>query len=230
MKAIGFDLGHTLIFYEDVPLNWKSLYKEALSNTLQKCGYGDTLERISIGEEILSKYNTRINYREVEVSSDVIFSEIIEKWELSKEILLPNFKTNFFKFFQRNVLLFPETISSLKTLKEIGIKSGILTDVPYGMDKEFVLSDVEPFKEWIDVLLTSVEVGYRKPNVHGYMKLADELGVKPENMIYVGDEPKDILGANNVGMLSVLVERDGSYKDFNQKKTIKDLSELINLV
>lgn len=230
MKAIGFDLGRTLIFYEDVPLNWKSLYKEALSNTLLNCGCEDTIDRIAVGEEILSKYNTRINYREIEVSSDVIFSEIIGKWRLSEESLLPVFKRNFFKFFQRNVLLFPETISLLKTLKEMGIKTGILTDVPYGMDKEFVLSDVEPFKELIDVLLTSVDVGYRKPNVQGYIKLADKLGVKPEDMIYVGDEPKDILGANNIGMFSVLIERGNNNIDFNQKKTIKDLNELINLV
>lgn len=230
MKAIGFDLGHTLVFYEDVPLNWKCLYKEALSNTLLNCGCEETIDRIAVGEEILSKYNTRINYREIEVSSDVIFSEIIGRWKLSKEILLPVFKKNFFMFFQRNVLLFPEAISVLKTLKEMGIKTGILTDVPYGMDKEFVLSDVGPFKELIDVLLTSVDVGYRKPNVQGYIKLADKLGVKPEDMIYVGDEPKDILGANNIGMLSVLIERGSNNSDFNQKKTIKDLKELINLV
>jgi putative hydrolase of the HAD superfamily len=230
MKAIGFDLGRTLIFYENVPLNWKSLYKEALSSTLLKCGCEETIDSIAVGEEILSKYNTRINYREIEISSDVIFSEIIGKWKLSKEILLPVFKKNFFSFFQRNVLLFPDTIALLQTLKEMGIKTGILTDVPYGMDREFVLSDVEPFKELIDVLLTSVDVGHRKPNVQGYIKLADKLGVKPEDMIYVGDEPKDILGATNAGMYSVLIERGSSNLDLGQKKKIKELSELIKFV
>lgn len=164
------------------------------------------------------------------MSSDVIFSEIIEKWNLSKEIPLSVFKRNFFGFFQRNVLLFSDTISSLQTLKKMSIKTGILTDVPYGMDKEFVLLDVEPFEELIDVLLTSVDVGYRKPNVQGYMKLACKFGVKPEDMIYVGDEPKDILGANNAGMVSVLVERGSTGLDLGQKETIKDLKELINLV
>jgi putative hydrolase of the HAD superfamily len=27
MKAIGFDLGRTLVGYESVPLSWESLYK-----------------------------------------------------------------------------------------------------------------------------------------------------------------------------------------------------------
>lgn len=230
MKAVGFDLGRTLISYGDVPLSWESLYKKALSSTLLKCGCEENIDKIAIGEEILSKYNTRINYREIEVSSDVIFSEIIEKWNLSKEIPLSIFKRNFFGFFQRNVLLFSDTISSLQTLKKMSIKTGILTDVPYGMDKEFVLLDVEPFEELIDVLLTSVDVGYRKPNVQGYMKLACKFGVKPEDMIYVGDEPKDILGANNAGMVSVLIERGSTGLDLGQKETIKDLKELINLV
>ena len=59
----------------------------------------------------------------------------------------------------------------------------MLTDVPYGMDREFVLEDCRPIIDHIDVLLTSVDVGYRKPHVEGYMKLSALLGVSPSERL-----------------------------------------------
>lgn len=106
---------------------------------------------------------------------------------------------------------------TLKDLKENGIKIGILTDVPYGMDKNFVLSDIERFKEYVDVILTSVEVGYRKPNKQGFIKLSNELDVNPNELTYVGDEQKDIIGANNIGIHSILINRGNDYIDYGQK-------------
>jgi hypothetical protein len=35
MKAIGFDLGNTLISYENFPLNWQSFYADALRKVLE---------------------------------------------------------------------------------------------------------------------------------------------------------------------------------------------------
>jgi len=72
MKAIGFDLGRTLISYKDISLSWQSLYKSALSDVLQACGCCYDGNKIKTGEEILTKYNTRINAREYEITSDVI--------------------------------------------------------------------------------------------------------------------------------------------------------------
>jgi len=229
MKAIGFDLGRTLIEYENVPLSWTKLYKEALTEVLVKCNSGVDDNKVAIGEEILSKYNTRINYREIEVSADTIFSEILVKWNLDTEVYLTTAKKAFFKFFQRKVKLYDDTISTLKTLKERGIKIGILTDVPYGMDKNYVLMDIDGFKEYIDVILTSVEAGHRKPNKQGFIALSNELGVTPNEMIYVGDEEKDIIGSNDLGIYSVLIDKSNSCTDYGQKKTIKKLNELLNI-
>lgn len=126
--------------------------------------------------------------------------------------------------------LYEDTHLVLKKLKEKGIKVGILTDVPYGMDKKLVLSDIEKFKEYVDITLTSVEVGYRKPNKHGFIMLARELVVNPCEMIFVGDEQKDITGANNVGMYSVLIDRKNSNINYGQAKTIIRLSDLFEII
>jgi putative hydrolase of the HAD superfamily len=229
MKAIGFDLGHTLAGDDNIPLSWKSLYREALIDALCKCNVTIDDGKIAIGEEILLKYNTRTNYREIEISSDIIFSEILIKWEMNTETNLNIIKKAFFSYFQRNVKLYDDTISTLKSLKKQGVKIGILTDVPYGMDKKLVLADIEEFKEYVDIILTSVDVGYRKPNKHGFMQLAKELGVALNEMIYVGDEKKDIIGANSLGIYSILINRTNNNIDYGQKATIKELSELLKI-
>lgn len=55
MKAIGFDLGETLIYYNNVPLSWKEHYK---------------------AEAVLSRYNTRICPKDHEVTDKEVFKEI----------------------------------------------------------------------------------------------------------------------------------------------------------
>lgn len=227
MKAIGFDLGSTLIKYENVPQSWKSLYKEALKDVLISCDCIPNNNMIGIGEEILSKYNTRMNYREVEVSSNQIFSEMLEAWNLNKDSYLNKIKKAFYSYFQRTSRLYDDTVITLENLKKQGVRIGILTDVPYGMDRDYVLNDIETFKEYIDVLLTSVDVGFRKPNKQGYSDLLNNLDVAANEMVFVGDEQKDILGANSIGIYSVLINRTSTIKEYGQRKMISSLKELM---
>ncbi|MDP4147459.1 MAG: HAD family hydrolase [Bacillota bacterium] len=229
MKAIGFDLGKTLITYEGVPLNWESLYEKALEAVLVRCGLKIDKERIVVGKQILSKYNTRINYREYEVSANQIFEEILDAWDLNNNYLSSS-KAEFFSYFQQNSKLYEDTIATLQKLKELNIKIGILTDVPYGMDKNYVLKDIEQFKEYIDVVLTSVDVGYRKPHINGFTELSKCLGVSSSDMIFIGDEPKDIIGANKSEMFSVLINRTRDDINYGQRKTINSLTELLDIV
>lgn len=230
MKAIGFDLGRTLVGYQNIPLSWESLYEEALKDVLIKCDLKFDSNKIDIGKVILSKYNTRINYREIEVNSDLIFSEILDNWDVNKYKYLPISKAAFFKYFQQNAIIYEDTILTLQKLKEKNIKIGILTDVPYGMDKEYVMKDVHGFEKYINAVLTSVEIGYRKPNIHGFKDLAQNLNVSASEMIYVGDEPKDIIGANNAGMFSVLINRTSKVINYGQKETINTLLELLTMI
>ena len=111
-------------------------------------------------------------------------------------------------------------------LRARGLKTGVLTDVPYGMDRRFVERDLAPVAAHLDVALTSVEVGYRKPAPNGFLALDTELGVPPDLMLYVGNEPKDIQGANAADMVSVLLVREGERGDHGQKVTIHSLREL----
>lgn len=228
IKAIGFDIGHTLIKYDN-PLNWGSLYISALTQVMKDCSIKYSNEKFESAIAILSKYNTRINPRENEVCSDVIFNEIFDSWKEDKSNL-HKAKSAFFKFFVSDGKPYPETEEVLKVLKNLSMGIGLLTDVAYGMDDEFSLLDIEPLSMYIDAVFTSVNVGYRKPNIVGFKMLVDALGVVPSEMLFVGDEEKDIVGANYLGITSVLVNRSETNCDFGQKYTISSLNEILNII
>lgn len=80
-------------------------------------------------------------------------------------------------------------------------------------------------------LLTSVEVGTHKPDPDGFACLAMVLGCAPEEVLFVGDEEKDIDGARAAGMTAALVWRgDGPSPQYGQHFTVASLSELPALV
>ena len=118
----------------------------------------------------------------------------------------------------------------LNFCKENNIKCSVYTDVAYGMDDEFSLKDIEEIKDYIDLKLTSENVGYRKPNKKGFEIMLEKFNCKPEQMIYVGDEQKDIIGPQSVGMKAILIKRDNKIKEFGQDYTITKLSEIIEVI
>ena len=79
IKAVCFDLGHTLVHYDN-PLNWQELYAGALTRVLQEVGIEVNQGNIASGEAVLLKYNTRVNMREYEVEADAVFGEILSVW------------------------------------------------------------------------------------------------------------------------------------------------------
>ena len=178
--------------------------------------------------EVLLKYNTRVNYREWETTSDNIFNEILTRWGI--QTALYNFKYGFYSFFKADAGPYPETIDTMKKLKQHWIKIGILTDVAYGMDNEFSLEDISVLSDFINIAITSVDVGFRKPNSAGYLKLLEALEISPNEMIFIGDEEKDIIGAKKLGITSALINRSKEIKDFGQDHTFGSLSDIFSVL
>lgn len=225
IKAIGFDIGGTLVNYNK-PLNWSASYKDAIKYMCEHNNIEFTEERFEKAKIVLTKYNTRVNPREKEVTSDVIFGEIFDKWNENKNNLI-QVKKSFYEFFQREVTLYDDAKLLLNYCKENNIKCSVYTDVAYGMDDEYSLKDIEEIENYIDLKLTSENVGYRKPNKRGFEIMLERFDCKPEEMIYVGDEQKDIIGPQSVGMTAILINRDDKVKEFNQNCTVKSLEEII---
>jgi len=118
----------------------------------------------------------------------------------------------------------------LKKLKKMDIGVGILTNVPYGLGNEYYEKFTSVLCDYCDVFLTSVEIGFRKPNQRGYYEVARRLGVNTEDCIFVGDEEVDIVGANISGMKSILVDRKGNNHQYGQIHTIQALDDVLKLI
>jgi len=225
-EAIAFDLGETLLYYEGVPLNWSLHYHGALTCGFEAAGVLPMDSTLGVGSAILAKYNTRLHPREVEYSSERIFSEICAAVEVDPS-LQEIVSNGFFSYFQKKAILYPDTLGALRTLQEQGYRIGILTDVPYGMPKAFVERDIHPLRGLVDVLLTSVDVEHRKPSPVGYRRLSEAMGITPDRMVYVGNEEKDILGANRAGFLaSVLIHPSGKSTEYGQTASFPDLQQM----
>lgn len=227
IKAIGFDVGHTLIKYNN-PLNWQGLYRPGLEHAAAAANITLSEDMIFAAIDVLLKYNTRVNYREWETTSDCIFNEILKRWGIQTDLY--TIKSGFYSFFKADAEPYPETIETMEKLKQYGIKTGILTDVAYGMDNVFSLEDISVLSDFIDIAITSVDVGYRKPNSAGYLKLLESLEIYPDEMIFIGDEEKDIIGAKKLGIVSALINRSKEIKDFGQDYTLESLSGIFSIL
>lgn len=227
IKAIGFDVGHTLIKYKN-PLNWQGLYRSGLEHAAAAADITLSEDMLIAATDVLLKYNTRVNYREWETTSDCIFNQILKSWGIQTDLYA--LKSGFYSFFKADAEPYPETIDTMEKLKQHGIKIGILTDVAYGMDNEISLEDISILSDYIDIAITSVDVGYRKPNSAGYVKLLESLEIFPNGMIFIGDEEKDIIGAQKLGIVSALINRSKEIKDFGQDYTLESLSDILSIL
>ena len=107
---------------------------------------------------------------------------------------------------------------------------GTLSDVAYAMDNVYALEDIASIIKYIAYPLTSNDIGYRKPCAEGLKLLSEKMHIDVKDMALVGDEKKDILYASNAGVYSILVNRDGSVKNYGQNKEIDSLDKLLELI
>ena len=228
IKAVSFDIGGTLVRYNN-PLNWKSLYEPALMRVSEQCGFTMSAADIKTASAVLSKYNTRENPREKEVTSGIIFTEIFDALNLPHDNLDIAEKA-FYGFFQSDAVCYDDAEDTLRFIRTCGKQTGALTDVAYGMDNKFSLRDIAAIHHYFDIVLTSADVGFRKPHAAGFLKLLSAFDISPSEMIYIGDEHKDIEGANALGIVSVLIDRSNASPHWGQRYTIRRLADIRNLI
>jgi putative hydrolase of the HAD superfamily len=91
-----------------------------------------------------------------------------------------------------------DSLSLLKELKNRGIKIGLISNT-YSDERDAIRQSV--LFPYFDVALISYEQGIRKPAPELFTKMTKELGVKPEECLYVGDGgSKELFAARDAGM------------------------------
>jgi putative hydrolase of the HAD superfamily len=132
------------------------------------------------------------------------------------------------------VVLYEDALDVLAQLRQHSYKLGLITNSFLPMWMRDVELRHYNLIDLFDARLTSGDAGYMKPHPAIYHRLLEMLGTTPEQSVFVGDRPQnDIAGANEAGMISVLIDPPHLEREVNEHEpdfTIERLSELIDVL
>lgn len=110
-------------------------------------------------------------------------------------------------------------VNFISDLKNKGYKIGILSDFPPEQK-----GNIWGIKALCDVCLGAEKAGALKPSPIPFKKLAELFGLKPEEILYVGNSHKyDVVGASTAGMKTAWIKTNTS-KLFGKKSDIADIT------
>ncbi|HEX5657702.1 MAG TPA: HAD family hydrolase, partial [Polyangiales bacterium] len=163
------------------------------------------------------------------VAAHTIMTEVLAAWGAAQPEQLEVAIESFFDYFRHSLRTYPDTLPALRALRDRGLPIAVLTDVPYGMPRRFIEADLTRagLLPYVDYYLTSLDVGFRKPNPRGLLQIAKHFHLTPADFIAVGNEPKDITAAQAAGMSPVLIDRDGTATPAPGVQRIATLAELV---
>jgi len=211
--AVVFDYGHTLVDFtiaEDRLLETYGeirtiLASEAKRDLPQAPELVDSLTR-RVGAmveesyrnreleelDILNLFDTALRAMHVELPRDLIrqIAEM-EHRAMASRLVAP-----------------AENLAVLRTLRAMDRRIGLVSNAHFL--PELMREDIERLgiAQYVDDAVFSAEAGVRKPHPAIFMKVLDELGVAPQDAVFVGDRVRDdIGGAQALGMRAVLTRQ-----------------------
>ena len=124
--------------------------------------------------------------------------------------------------------IYDDTYDTIIDLRMDEADLGIVTsnNVPHVRD---ILKKFDMQKDFFAVLVGNREAPNPKPSPEPILKALEMIGYKGDkkDVCYVGDSLNDCISAVNAGIVPILLDRDGEYKDVPYQ-TIKSLKELLD--
>lgn len=117
----------------------------------------------------------------------------------------------------------PETI---RQLKERGFLLGIITDTAMSISYKLNWFDRYGFGRVWDCVISSKEIGVRKPSPVMYEKALSQAGILPDEAVFVGHKKSELIGASAVGMKTVAINFD---HDTKADCLIQQISDLLKI-
>ncbi len=225
-KAVIFDLYGTLI---DIQTDEHdiSLY----SNLAQYLSYHmvrispDGLKRAYAEEVSLHMARSAEAYPEVDVYK--VFHEIMHKFgprRYPKNIVKDT--SMLFRALSRKRFKAFDGIYDVLTSLAGEFKLGLVSDAQWVFTEPEM--DMLNLNRFFDVRVLSSVYGFKKPDVRLFQTALKKLKTKPEEAIYIGDNPqKDLVGAKKAGLKCVLFRAyDVSFNGLKPDKYFSNYSEL----
>lgn len=199
-----------------------------LDNTL--CD-SDTAWDIATGEtfQLLHKYKPEVSEKVITKAWTTVHQKLFQQLNAGKGSMAELRDSRFQHLFKElglpqgtiteelNDFLSSRYLTSLRLYEDVSVLEalhtyhvGIVTNGAHDNHTDSQFSKVQRLglSKRIQSLTISDEVGVRKPNTKVFTVACERAGVSPKEVLFVGDSIKnDIVGANRVGMTSVLIDR-----------------------
>jgi putative hydrolase of the HAD superfamily len=211
IRCVLFDMGNTLVAYY-IRRETQQVLKECLDCVVEDMdrrglGYvGDDLkERFDSQAREESDHRVKPLWRRISVAWDLDDHASVEalQLEVQKAFLEPIFARG---------RIYPDTLPTLRRLKEAGYITGIVSNTPWGSPGDLWREELDRMGliSATDFQAFCTDAGWRKPAPQIFEHVLDLAGVPPEACLFVGDDPRwDTLGAHNAGMRALLIDREG---------------------
>lgn len=237
IKAVFFDFGGTLFDY--LPSNY-----QLLGSIARKYGIGieDTDPLLSMAfqrqeEYMVSLFRSRgepkysLLSKQDWIKLDEILLDVIGlKSPQALDELIARFEEREFEF-----QLFPETIDTIKYLRDEKFRLGIISNLSghSRVSERYAQLQELDLLSLFDVITMSGEIGFSKPNPEIFLMSVGKLdGIKAGESMFIGDSYFfDVLGARAAGMVPVLLDQNlGTDYGCMKIASIKELIPLIDVL
>jgi putative hydrolase of the HAD superfamily len=213
MKAVLFDLGHTLINYHN---DWRGPERKAVSNVAKMvCQVTDIYEEKDVQVyllDLLDRGRKRKLTEHIEIPLPDVLNDCYARFGCDGDngLVLEGMEAFYAVLLEKRELV-PGAKEMLEDIRARDYSLGLISDVAWGLTSDYPMRDMKHFglDEYFDDFVFSTDVGIRKPNPRIFKLALFNIGAKAEESIYVGNNLQaDIQGALGVGMTAVLKRSD----------------------
>ncbi len=209
MKAVIFDLGHTLIdYYHDWAGPEERIVSRLYRLSREAGGRMEETEFRRAALITLQRNRDRKLHEMLEIPLEIVLENLLGGAGCQiDEGLIQDGLELFYEALKEDRCLVPGTVEMLESVKGRGYSIGLISDVAWGLPSEYPLRDMKHFglDGYFDDMIFSSDVGLRKPNPRLFKMALLNLGADRDGSMYVGNSLQaDVQGAKSVGIMAVL--------------------------
>ena len=210
IRAVIFDLGNTLVYFDG---RWPLVLSQSereLAQALQENGFSLDAELVErLFRQRMKDYRQSREDDLVEHSTAAVFQGMMDDlgYPHVPEDVLRDVLARIYAVTQRHWIPEEDALPTIKALRERGYLLGVVSNAGDDADVQ-TLVDKVGIRPYLDFIVSSAAFGFRKPDPRIFQFALDCWGVLPEEVAMVGDTLEaDILGANQAGLFSVWITR-----------------------
>ncbi|MGV3629577.1 MAG: YjjG family noncanonical pyrimidine nucleotidase [Bacteroidota bacterium] len=160
---------------------------------------------------------------------DTRFLKTLQQHQVNDESLAALISDAYIRLSPRQTLLFPHAAETLTELKKRGYILHIITN---GFEEvQYIKLNESGIRPFFDVIVCSEHIGFNKPDKRIFIHALELANAKASESMMIGDDLEvDILGANQVGMETVLFDpmKKRRSKAFEIIHELPQLLEMLN--